>query len=241
MSHQPPSITEWGSTSDGSMKIVWEVDTFFPDSEAPDDVFVDLDLIEYRDLGSAGREIEIPPKDLKPFEGHVLIVGVTFKWSGSPPDTKVSSVSIPVGGSVAPPGNGPSKPAVTIKSVTAQTLKHPNQIVLGWSSYSYNDGNILWGPAASPRTWSHSIKPKTDTYSGEWTTDRPLASRAMYSFAVQVKNSLTTNSWVEMTVVARSATNFYSVRQFLNASGVTGPSLRTAIGHGGSLRQTMGI
>jgi hypothetical protein len=241
MSHQAPSITEWGSTSDGSMKVAWEVDSFFPDSEAPDDVLVDLDGIEYRDLGSAAREIEIPPKDLKPFEGHVLIVGVTFKWSGSPADTKVSSVSILVGGSVAPSGTGPSKPAVTIKSATAQTLKHPNQIILGWSSYSYNDGNILWGPISNPRMWSHSIKPKTDTYSGEWTTDRPLASRAIYSFTVQVKNSLTTNVWVETTVAAKSAVNFHSVRQFLNASGVQGPSLRKAIGHGGSLRQTMGI
>ncbi len=36
-------------------------------------------------------------------------------------------------------------------------------------------------------------------------------------------------------------TDFYSVRQFLAASCVKGPSLRTAFGHGGSLRQIMGV
>lgn len=241
MSHWPPSFTEYGSTSDGSIKIVWEVDSFFPDSEAPNDVLVDLDGIQYQDQGPDGRSIEIPPKDLKPFQGQILNVGVTFKWSSPPAQPLVSTVSILVGGPVAATGNGPSKPAVTIKSATAQTLKHPNQIILGWSSSSYNDGNILWGPISSPRMWSHSIKPKTDTYSGEWTTDRPLAPRTIYSFTVQVKNSLTTNVWVETTIAAKSAANFYSVREFLGASGVKGPSLRTAIGHGGSLRQTMGI
>ena len=241
MSHWPPNITQWGETSDGSLEIAWEVDSFFPDSEPPDDVLVDLDAVLYQDLGETGRSVTIPPKDLKRFQGTVLNVGVTFTWSGPPADSKVSSVSIQVGSPIPVQGNGPSKPSVTIESTIPQTLHHPNQITLKWSSSSYNDGNILWGPIATPRIWSDSIKPKDDTYSGEWTTDRPLAPRTGYSFTVQVKNSLTTNAWVETTTAGRSAANFQSVRQFLSASGVKGPSLRTAIGHAGSLRQTMGV
>jgi hypothetical protein len=225
MSHWAPSITAWGLTSDGSLEIVWEVDSFYSDPEAPEDVSVDLDGIPYRDLGAAGRSIAIPPKDLARFQGTVLVVDVTFKWLGPPDDTKASTVSIQIGAPPGPPGNGPPQPTVTIKSALPQTLKHPNEITLTWSSYSYNDGNILWGPASTPRAWSHSIKP----------------TQAKYSFTVQVKNSFTTNVWVETTIAARSAANFRSIRLFLNASGVQGPSLRAAIGHGGSIRQVMGI
>ncbi len=35
--------------------------------------------------------------------------------------------------------------------------------------------------------------------------------------------------------------DFYSIRQFLYASGIAGPSLQTAFGHAGSLRRAMGI
>lgn len=241
MSHWAPSITEWGATSDGSLKIVWEVDTFFPDSESPDDVFVDLDGNAYSDLGATGRSIEIPPKALAPFQGKALIVGVTFKWRESPDDTKVSSVSIQIGPSPIATGGGPTPPKLVIKSAAPQTLKHPNQVTLAWSSSSYNDGNILWGPVSTPRVWTHSIKPDQAHYDGEWMTDRPLTPRQVYSFTVQVKNSLTTNVWVDTTMAAKSAANFASLRLFLQASGVQGVSLRKAIGHGGSIRQLMGI
>ncbi len=48
MSHWPP--TQWGETSDGSLEIDWEVDSFYQDSESPDDVLVDLNGNQYRDL-----------------------------------------------------------------------------------------------------------------------------------------------------------------------------------------------
>lgn len=241
MSHWAPSITEWGETSDGSLRISWEVDSFYEDSEAPDDVLVELNGVQYQDLGKTGRSITIPPKDLKRFQGTVVNVGVVFVWSGSPGDSKVSTVSIPVAAAAPTQTSGPAKPTVTIDSATPQTLKQPNQLTLSWSSTSYNDGNILWGPISSPRAWTHSIKPKKTIYAGQWPTDNALAPHTDYSFTVQVKNSLTTNAWVETTIAARSATNLHSVRQFLIASGVTGSSVRSAFGHAHSLRQAMGI
>lgn len=241
MSHWAPNITEWGETTDGSLTVSWEVETFFDDSEAPDDVVVQLDGAQYQDMGAAGRTITIPPKDLKRFQGTVLNVTVVFVWSGSPNDSKASTVPVPISGATPTQGSGPTKPTVTIVSATPQTLKQPNQLTVGWSSNSYNDGNIVWGPISNPKLWSHSIKPKSAVYKGQWTTDQALVPHAAYSFTVQVKNSLTTNAWVETTIGAKSAANFHSLRQFLSASGVSGSSVRTAFGHARSIRQAMGI
>jgi hypothetical protein len=50
-----------------------------------------------------------------------------------------------------------------------------------------------------------------------------------------------TQSYEQRSPVQGRHVDFYSVRQFLASCCVKGPSLRTAIGHGGSLRQIMGV
>ena len=121
-------------------------------------------------------------------------------------------------------------------------LAHPNRITVGWASNSYTDGNILWGNEADPRANRHNIRPKGTVYHGEWTTETPLAPHTPYSFTVQVRNSLTTTTWVEATVGIVSASNHRSIRQFLAASGVSGRTMRQAFGPSGtSIRRAMGI
>lgn len=241
MSRRPPDIVQAGLQSDGNLRIAWEVDSFFSDSESPDDVLAEIGG-QPRDLGGDARSLDISADELKPLTGTTLTINIGFKWTGPPDDIRWSTLSllIPRSGTTAP-AQGPPRPTVTLRA-EAQVLAHPNRITVGWGSDSYTDGNILWGDPADPRANRHNIKPKRTVYHGEWTTETPLAPQTLYSFTVQVRNSFTTTSWVEATVGIVSASNHHSVRQFLAASGVSGRTMQQAFGPSGSrIRKAMGI
>jgi hypothetical protein len=233
MGNWAPKITSVGFEQDGGQD--------FRESQPPDDVYVELGT-QVKDLEADDRSIVIAREDLKPFEGHALAINVGFKWVGPPDEVRWSGVVVGIpGGASAPVSPDPAKPVVQIRLEPA-TLTHPNRATVSWSSFSYTDGNILWGPHGSPREHKHSFEPRGTTYRGAWTTDIPLAPRALYSFTVQVRDSLTTKRWIETTVEMESAANHHSVRSFLAASGISGQPLRKALGaQGASFRRAMGI
>jgi hypothetical protein len=239
VSHEAPVITQWSVDTNGSVTVEWEVDTFFPNSEAPDDVWVEINSAFYRDLGRDGRSITIPASDFSTIPGNVIAIGVSFKWAGPPDDVKQSPVLLSRSDAGGGHGSQPTKPTLSVVTIEPLTLQHPNRITIAWSSYSYTNGSITWGPVEQPTLHNFTFKPQGANYQGKFTTDGSLASNKMYTFRVTVENKFQSHS--ESSVISiRSAANFRSVRTFLQASGKPAGSLRAAFGHGGSLRSTMG-
>jgi hypothetical protein len=115
MSHWPPRIVGLSSTAEGALHVEWEVDSFFPDSEAPDETWVafGLALTQVTDA----TEIDIPGSVLAPFAGTTVGGAVTFKWIGPPDDLKGSPfyVSVGSGGHIDPP----SSPLAPVRGLRA--------------------------------------------------------------------------------------------------------------------------
>jgi hypothetical protein len=127
MSHWPPKIVELSSTSDGALHVEWEIDSFFPDSEPPDEIWVVFGSYVYT-LDKDAREIDIPSSALAPFAGTTAGGTVTFKWIGPPDDVQGSPfyVSVTSAGYAQP-------------STTPTTLLTP---VVGLRASSYWDASM---------------------------------------------------------------------------------------------------
>ncbi|WP_329391822.1 hypothetical protein OG625_40895 (plasmid) [Streptomyces sp. NBC_01351] len=244
MSRKPPTITVQYLKGDGSLHLEWDLDRFFPDPEDPDEVWIELPAgpVTGPMDGREVREIDLPASTVQPYAGTVLGGSVVFKWTGPPDDVQGSAfaIALPGGGSPAPPAQVPFVPQLQVLAREPKTLRNENRITIGWASYSYNKGNIFWGPADQPRLHTHNIDPHGAKYSGTFTTDRPLRPRTAYRFTVQVTNGFEHRT-VEAEITATSAANHISVRQFLRESGVPTPTgLRGALRGARSLRASMG-
>lgn len=137
---------------------------------------------------------------------------------------------------------------INVESAEPATLLHSNQITISWSSSNYTEGQVLWGPQASPHQNVYSFLPGhkgTDPdYTGKFTaTIAANQANQVFSFTVQVRNQLQDASlWFGNTVTVRSARNYYSLRQFLLANNVPLPASVRQYLHGtNSLRTLMQI
>jgi hypothetical protein len=144
------------------------------------------------------------------------------------------------------PGIG--DPLVTVGAIEPLTLNHPNQLTVSWSGTEYTDGQVLWGPVATPKANVSSFQ-ATDqgnqpSYSGHQTfvIPGPLQGKRL-SFTVQVRNSFTDyQRWYPTTVGVLAPRNYRSIRQFLEASNVRLPTgVRKLVKGAHSLRALMQI
>lgn len=227
MSHQPPDIdTITYKASDKSpgrfdLDVVWSIpgpDSIIP-GDRPDVFRILVNGTLFREVDQNQTTTTIP--GLSPGT-YVLSVCCEWKPNDHTADEKCSSVSLPVS-SQSPSGSqgGPPTPRLAVVARQPRLLNRRNQVTISWSSYSFNDGDIYWGQLGQPLTRHQSIRPQSDNdYHGQYTTDVETLSSARYQFRVQVKNSLTTNTWVSSDLVVTASENFRSVRRFLTASGV---------------------
>ncbi len=221
MARRPPVILSALSTADGGLEVKWEVDTFFGDSDDPEKVLVDLNGQLFEQLDGDETSVEIPAARIAAFPQQVVI-SVSFWWSGPPAEEQQSSVTVPVnqGGGGGAAGVLPAaKPIVTLVGVQPRTVNAASNIKIAWKSNNYNDGNIIWGPTGAPNAFTHNIRPVGEHYSGEFVTNRPLTAATLYSFKVEVRNTLHSPGWISTTIFVRSPADTLSVRQFLVTSG----------------------
>jgi hypothetical protein len=246
MTRRPPTILSALATDGGGIEVRWEVDSFFPDSAEPEKVLVDLNGRPFKELDGDEHSVTIPKETLATLGTSSAAISISFWWSGSPPEEQQTSVVIPVhtenpgggGGGVFPA----ARPVVTVVGVQPRTLQAANSITIAWRSNNYNDGNIFWGPSASPRAFQRNIRPRGEVYHGTFITDQILTSATNYSFTVEVRNTLHSPGWIGTTAVVRSAANFRSLRRFLQASGVALPAaLDALLGAERSLRRWLQV
>jgi hypothetical protein len=241
-----PSISMCGYDDDFALIIAWTVDTFFPDAEPPEDVWVEVNDQRYRaKLGAAARELTIPSAELAKLPGDTVKVGVVFAWSGFPDTALRAELSVGLrgaGGGVKPPAERQQTPTVTLVAIQPRTLTEPNRITIAWKGYSYTSGRVVWGTSGAARRES-GFTPgggSQPNYSGSFTTTAPLEPRAMYEFVVEVKNAHQGRTFTSPPLAIRAAANIRSVRDFLKASGAASHgSLRAAFGNRSSLRGAM--
>jgi len=221
MTHRPPSILSASSTADNGIEVKWEVDAFFVDSAQPEKVRIDLNGVPFKELDGDENSVEIPAAAIVAAGTPVLVIGVSFLWSGSPGDEQQSVLSLPVQTSSSNnAGVRPTKkPVVMLVHVQKRTAQTASNIEIAWVSDNYNDGNIFWGPANAPTSFKRNIKPIGEVYNGKFTTNQPLSPATPYVFKVEVRNTLQSPTWISTTIIVKSAADTLSVRQFLQASG----------------------
>jgi len=247
MTHRPPSIVGVFSSADGGFEVSWAVDTFFPDSDEPEKVFIDLNGMAFKELDGDEDSVEVLLTVINALASPAVTVSVSFWWAGPPAEELQSSEVVPVSTGAVNGNAGvfpAMRPIVTLVGVQPRTANNPSSITIGWRTNNHNDGNIFWGPASAPRSFVRNIRPaNASVTSGTFTTDRPLTANTQYFFTVEVRNTLHSPQWLATTVVARSATESVAVvrtsslRQFLQQSGrpVTS-SLAAVVGPSRSLR-----
>ncbi len=220
MARRPPVILSALSTADGGIEVKWEIDTFFADSDDPEKVLVDLNGQPFEQVDGGETSVEIPVAVIAGFQQ--VVVSVSFWWSGPPAEEQQSSVTVPVnqGGGGGAAGVLPAaRPIVTLVGVQPRTVTTARSIKIAWKSNNYNDGNIIWGPTGTPAAFTHNIRPLGERYSGEFVTNKPLTAATLYSFKVEVRNTLHSRGWISTTIFVRSPADTLSVREFLFTSG----------------------
>ena len=243
MTRRPPSIVGVSTTAEGGVEIAWEVDSFFADSEAPGQVRVDLQGVPFSFPDADADSEEIPSAALLALHRPVVAVSVSFLWAGSPGEELQSSVLVPVqvGAGSGNAGVDPAaKPVVTLVGVQPRTRQVASNIQIRWQSDNYNDGNVFWGPPGAERTFSKRIRPVGTTYHGTFTTDRPLTAATLYTFTVEVRNTLHSPGWLSTSLVVRSAPDYLSLRRFLiDTRTPIGTSVRSLVGESRSVRKLL--
>jgi len=235
------------SSADGGFDVQWGVDTFFPDSDEPEKVFVDLNGLTFKELDADQDSVEVPLAVINALGSPTVTVSVSFVWSGPPAEELQSSVVMPVGTGAVTGNAGvfpAMKPIVTLVGIQPRTANKPSAITIAWRTNNHNDGNIFWGPASAPRSFVRNIRPaNASVTSGTFTTDRPLTANTQYFFTVEVRNTLHSRQWLATTVVAKLATEApavvrtSSLRQFLQQTGrPLTSSLAAVVGPTRSLR-----
>jgi hypothetical protein len=241
MTRRPPAILSVASSADGGIEVQWEVDSFFPDSEAPEKVRVELNGVLFSDLDGDETSVDIPPARIAALGTPVLAISITFLWSANPAEALQSTVTVPIqtGGGGGGGGALPAaKPVVTVIKVQAHTRQADRSITIAWVSNNYNDGNIIWGPADQPEAFHRNIRPVGEVYHGTFSTDQPLRPATSYVFKVEVRNTLHSPDWISTTAVVRSASDTVSLRQFLQVSNVpVSSSVHALVGPDHSVRR----
>lgn len=269
MSRWPPSIANTYAKPDGSVRLEWTLDQTFPSPEEPHEIHVDLltgaRLTATDPLAGTARSYDVAADVVEAWRemlraagrrGTLFLEGqVVFVWRGQPGESLTSPFSVPLPptpeeAKEEPPKQEPSHdrrvPRLTVTGRHPKTLHGANRITLDWSAWNFNAGLLHWGHASQPRAFQHKLVPRRVpgdvVYAGTFATTSPLASGATYRFRAEVKN--THEGWefvTEIEVVA--ATNFGSVRDFLQASGVSSPTveLRAYLGTHSGLRSLLGL
>jgi hypothetical protein len=218
MTRRPPAITSVTPSDDG-VHVAWEVDSFFDGSEEPEKVLISLNGWLRETLDGDETSTTIPQADLTALATQVVTIGVSFWWSGSPPEEQQSVFQLTLAGGPVQGVYPAATPSVRVVRVLPRTSDRPASITIAWQSNNYNDGTIVWGPQSSPTAFRRSIRPRGERYSGEFTTDQILTSGARYVFRVQVRNTLHSPGWVSATITVAVPDSTWSVRTFLIASG----------------------
>ena len=227
MTRRPPAILAVLVAWDGGLEVTWEVDTFFADSEEPERVLVSLNGVLVDNLDGDEVSADIAADLVTGLGSPVAVVSVSFWWSGTPAEEQQSSVPVQVR---VPAGAGQAgvlpamQPTVTLEGVRPRVGGAPATITIRWRTNNHNDGNIVWGPAATPRQFRHNIRPaNASVVTGTFTTNQPLVGGALYSFTVEVRNTLHSPGWLATTIVVRAPAEPFaptsSVRQFLIQTG----------------------
>jgi len=240
MTRRPPSIVNVVTTADGGIKISWEVDSFFPDSEAPEKIRVDLQGIAFSTLDGDTDSEEIPRATVMALNLPVVVVSVSFLWMGPPVEEQQSSALVPVqvGAGTGRSGVNPAaKPVVSVVHVQPRTRQLASNIRIHWQSNNYNAGKLLWGGPGNARAFERNIGPVGQNYQGTFTTDRPLVPATLYTFTVEVRNTLHSPGWLSTSIVVRSAPDYVSLRKFLIDTGTpVTASVRSLVSAGRSVR-----
>ena len=228
MTRRPPSIAGVFSSSDNGFEVRWGLDTFFPDSEPPEKVRIELNGVPFQELDGDETSVEVSAATILAMGTAIVHVGVIFRWSGSPAQELQSVASVPVqqptaGGTGVFPA---MKPIVTLVRVQPQTATASRSITIHWKSNNYNDGNIFWGLEGTTTPFVRNIRPPNDSVSsGDFTTNQPLTAGKTYFFRVEVRNTLHSTTWLSTTILVRAAieatapVSTTSVRQYLQSTG----------------------
>jgi hypothetical protein len=240
MSHWPPDITDVKLNSDGTVTVKWEVDPILK-GDPPDEVQVLVNGSDYSNHSNTDVTIDAPTVKAS---GALIAIEIDYVWRGNPDDRQASGLQLPLPSSTTgiTPTSVHQRPTVAVKKRLPKTLQTQNSITTSWSAYSITDADLYWGEEGA--TNRHvKLSFSAQHYGGDVTTDAPLAPGRMYEFKVVVQNKL--DGWGPYTaaVVARSASNYLSLRQFLIASAVRGPSVRSALGirGAGGIRSLLGV
>jgi hypothetical protein len=236
MSRWPPDITYTALNNDWTVTVKWQVDSFLH-GDSPDRVDVRVNGQDYPNHSDS--DVTIDANTVRG-SGAFIVIEIDYVWEGDPAPRQSSCVlPLPAGGVTAP--GTPERPEISVKHRLPKTLRNPNSITVSWSSYSITHADLYWGDQGAPNRHI-GLKVTAQHYGGDVTTDVPLRSGRMYEFKIVVKNTLKGWGPYSAETVVRSASNYQSVREFLTASGLHGPSLRSALGIVGlvSLRDLLG-
>ncbi|MFI1622548.1 hypothetical protein ACH4VT_37155 [Streptomyces lydicus] len=242
MTRHPPAIKSVVPTDGGDLDVEWSVDDFFPDSESPDKVRIDLNGKFFRELEGSSTEVQVPKSAILALGAPEVSVSVSFFWDGSPSqELQTTAPAITVNGGAPATGGGlPPPPRVRIDKVQGRTLHSEPSITLSWASFNYNDANIFWGTVSQSPQFKVHIPPHGDVYHGTFTTDRPLLAGELYVFDFQVRNTMLSPTWFSTKVAVRVPANISSVRKFMKSSGLpASTNLRSFAGSGQSVRQLL--
>lgn len=218
MTRRPPAITAVTASAE-NVEVTWEVDSFFDGSEEPEKVLISLNGFLRETLDGDETSATIPQADLTALGTQVVTIGVSFWWSGNPPEEQQSVFQLTVSGGPVQGVYPAATPSVRVVRVQPRTSDRAASITIAWQSNNYNDGNIVWGPQSRPESFRRSIRPRGERYSGEFTTDQVLTPGGRYVFRVEVRNTLHSPGWVSATITVGVPEATWSVRAFLLASG----------------------
>jgi hypothetical protein len=240
MSHWPPDITDVELNTDGTVTVKWQVDPIL-NGDQPDEVQVLVNGNDYSKHSNTEVTIDAPTVKAS---GALIAIEIDYVWKGSPDDRQASGIQLPLPSSSTgiTPISVHQRPTVAVNQRVPKTLRTQNSITISWSAYSITVADLYWGEeGAANRHVKLSFT--AQHYGGDFTTDVPLLPGRMYEFKVVVQNKLDGWGPYAAAALARSASNYVSVRQFLIASSVRGPSVRSALGIQGParLRSILGV
>jgi len=250
MSRWAPSISTWGFLPTGSLVVTWEVDRFYAESQAPDDVAVEINGAPYKEhLGPQARELQIARDDLLQY-GSPVVVSIVFIWLSGTPSSLVSSELIGSISSAPIPTSGvPERPTISVDYIEPATLTHGNRIGIAYKSFSFTEGRVRWGKVGALPIRTDGFAPghhgPNADYSGKYVLDSisPDLAHQNLSVTVEVRNTLQGNGeWVGNNLIIQSARNFNSLRALLVASAIGFPTALKQHLHGTkSLRAKMQV
>ena len=166
------------------MHLAWEVDSFFPDSESPDEQWAQLGPTTLI-LDKDDREVDFPANVLAQLAGMTVGGSVTFKWTGPPDDVKGSPfyVSVYAGGTfratTPPPSSERHAPVIR------NMLAGPYTITIDWDAeQNYDFYNVRYGQVGIPPGQESQVEVRTSGQTGSFTADH-LRPGVSYHFSVQ--------------------------------------------------------